>query len=213
MFDYDGTLTPIVNNPDAALPTKELLTALRSLAAEGRNKVWIISGRSRTFLEKLFGGIPGLGLSAEHGSFIRQPGEIEWNNLAASMDMGWKEEASKVFQELVDQVDGSWIERKEVAIVWHYRNAIDHDACLAKAIESKALLEGENLKNWDVEVMLGKANLEVRPRFLNKGVTAAGLIDETFDKETSSFVLCAGDDVTDEGKLADFLSKSAKLTR
>lgn len=201
MFDYDGTLTPIVNDPDAALPTEKLMTAIEKLASQGKNKVWIISGRSRLFLEKLFGDIKGLGLSAEHGSFIRQPGEAKWSNLAAEMDMGWKEETGKIFQKLVDRVDGSWIERKEVAMVWHYRNAIDHDACLAKAIESKAQLEGESLKNCNVEIMLGKANVEVRPRFLNKGATAAGLIDETFADETSGFVLCAGDDVTDEGKL------------
>lgn len=199
MFDYDGTLTPIVNDPDAALPTEKLLTALHKLAADSRNEVWLISGRSRAFLMKLFGEIQGLGLSAEHGSFTRCPSGTDWKNLAASMDMGWKEEAGQVFQELVDQVDGSWIERKEVAMVWHYRNAINHEACLAKATVVKALLEREKLKKWDVEVMLGKANIEVRPRFLNKGVTAAGLVDETFLETTSGFIFCAGDDVTDEG--------------
>lgn len=201
MFDYDGTLTPIVSDPDSALPSGKLLQSLAKLATHDQNKVWLISGRNRAFLSKLFGHIKGLGLSAEHGSFLKQPGDDDWENLAASMDMGWKAEADKLFMTLCEDIEGAWIERKEVAIVWHYRNASDHDACLAKAVEAKANLEGQRLKEWDVEVMLGKANLEVRPRFLNKGVMAARLIQETFGDNDTGFVLCAGDDTTDEGKL------------
>lgn len=204
MFDYDGTLTPIVSDPDAALPSDKLLQSLETLASNNHNKVWIISGRSRAFLSKTFGHINGLGLSAEHGSFLRKPGDDEWENLAASMDMGWKAEADNLFTSLCETIEGAWVERKEVAIVWHYRNAVDHDACLAKAIEAKANLEGERLKKWDVEVMLGKANLEVRPRFLNKGVMAARFILETFGEDDTGFVLCAGDDTTDEGLSVPF---------
>lgn len=202
MFDYDGTLTPIVDDPDHALPTERLLTTLPKLAGCTENAVWIISGRSRVFLEKHFGELKNVGLSAEHGSFVRKPGSTEWENLAATMDMGWKIEVEKVFSDLVSQCPGSWIERKEVAMVWHYRNAPDHDVCLAKAVAAKALLEGERVKGWDVEVMLGKANVEVRPRFLNKGVMAANLIIEAFGKEENGWVLCAGDDTTDEGKFS-----------
>lgn len=200
MFDYDGTLTPIINDPDAAIPTNTLLEAIRELTQDEGTRLWIISGRSRVFLEKHFGHLMNLGLSAEHGSFIRRPGQSGWANLAMTMDMGWKTEVEKVLGPLVDTTEASWIERKEVAIVWHYRNATDHDACFAKAVEAKALLEIEKLKGWDVEVMLGKANLEIRPRFLNKGALASTLITETFGQETDGFVLCAGDDTTDEGK-------------
>ena len=200
MFDYDGTLTPIVDDPDHALPTELLLSSLPKLANTPENAVWIISGRSRVFLEQHFGHLSNIGLSAEHGSFVRKPASTEWQNLAASMDMGWKKEVDKVFRSLEAEAPGSWIERKEVAMVWHYRNAADHDSCLTKAVSAKALLEGERVKSWDVEVMLGKANLEVRPRFLNKGVVATNLLKEAFGKERDGFVLCAGDDTTDEGK-------------
>lgn len=200
MFDYDGTLTPIVDDPDHALPTKLLLNSLPKLANNPENAVWLISGRSRVFLEQHFGDLKNIGLSAEHGSFVRKPGSTEWQNLAASMDMGWKNEVDTVFGQLEAEAPGSWIERKEVAMVWHYRNAADHDSCLAKAVKAKALLEGERVKSWDVEVMLGKANLEVRPRFLNKGVVAANLMGEAFGNKENGFVLCAGDDTTDEGK-------------
>lgn len=70
-------------------------------------------------------------------------------------------------------------------------------------------------RKWDVEVMAGKANLEVRPTFINKGEIAKRLVTEynaelkalaakssgSPDKVASEkleFVLCMGDDFTDE---------------
>lgn len=72
-------------------------------------------------------------------------------------------------------------------------------------------------KKWDVEVMTGKANLEVRPTFINKGEIAKRLVAD-YTKDIShvagssnpdlttevtepgkvEFVLCMGDDFTDE---------------
>jgi trehalose-phosphatase len=46
--------------------------------------------------------------------------------------------------------------------------------------------------------MTGKANLEVRPRFVNKGEIAKRLVLE-YGEQPPEFVLCLGDDFTDEG--------------
>jgi trehalose-phosphatase len=53
----------------------------------------------------------------------------------------------------------------------------------------------------DVEVMTGKANLEVRPRFVNKGEIAKRLVLDYGDQpgDAPEFVFCLGDDFTDEG--------------
>jgi trehalose 6-phosphate synthase/phosphatase len=50
--------------------------------------------------------------------------------------------------------------------------------------------------------MTGKANLEVRPRFVNKGEIAKRLVLDYGDQpgEPPEFVLCLGDDFTDEGQ-------------
>lgn len=49
--------------------------------------------------------------------------------------------------------------------------------------------------------MAGKANLEVRPRFVNKGEIAERLVLGYRDGpgDAPEFVLCMGDDFTDEG--------------
>jgi len=64
-------------------------------------------------------------------------------------------------------------------------------------------LQNTVAKKWDVEVMTGKANLEVRPKFVNKGEIARRLVLEYGDKpeQRPEFVLCLGDDFTDEGEL------------
>jgi trehalose 6-phosphate synthase/phosphatase len=46
--------------------------------------------------------------------------------------------------------------------------------------------------------MTGKANLEVRPRFINKGEIVKRLVNEYSSNSKLEFVLCCGDDFTDE---------------
>ncbi|KAI1849700.1 hypothetical protein JX266_004649 [Neoarthrinium moseri] len=216
MFDYDGTLTPIVREPSAAVPSERVIQTLKSLAADHRNAVWIISGRDQEFLQQHLGHISELGFSAEHGSFIRHPGQNTWENLAEKFDMAWQEEVIAIFQKYTDRVQGSFIERKRCALTWHYRQA-DPEQGAHAAREAQKELESTVAKKWDVDVMTGKANLEVRPTFINKGEIAKRLVaDYNSDishvagdsnpelaKEVTSqgkveFVLCMGDDFTDE---------------
>jgi trehalose 6-phosphate synthase/phosphatase len=107
MFDYDGTLTPIVRDPAAAIPTERLIRTLKALASDRRNSVWIISGRDQEFLQSHLGNISELGFSAEHGSFMRHPGSTEWENLAETFDMGWQQEVVEVFTKYTEKTPGS----------------------------------------------------------------------------------------------------------
>ena len=201
MFDYDGTLTPIVKDPNAAIPSDRVLRTLKALAADPRNAIWIISGRDEKFLNEWMGPITELGLSAEHGCFIRQPSSEKWENLTEKFDMAWQKEVMDVFGHYTERTQGSWIERKRVALTWHYRQA-DPDFGAWQARECKKTLEESVAKKWDVEVMTGKANLEVRPTFVNKGFIATRLVNEygTGTGDPPEFVLCLGDDATDEGE-------------
>ena len=202
MFDYDGTLTPIVREPQAAIPSDRVIRNLKQLAANPNNAVWIISGRDQAFLDEWMGHIPELGLSAEHGSFMRLPHSTKWENLAEHYNMDWQKAVMKVFQHYTERTQGSFIERKKIALTWHYRRA-DHELGLYHAKECQKKLEQTVVKEFDVEVMPGKANLEVRPRFVNKGEIAKRLVNEygVEEGQAPEFVLCLGDDFTDEGKL------------
>lgn len=70
-------------------------------------------------------------------------------------------------------------------------------------------LEARVASKWDIEVMPGKANVEVRPTFINKGEIAKRLIatyhnpgGEPSELDPNpgrvEFALCMGDDFTDE---------------
>lgn len=106
MFDYDGTLTPIVKDPSAAIPSDRVIRTLKTLAADANNSVWIISGRDQAFLDEWMGHISELGLSAEHGSFMRNPRSEEWENLTEKEDMSWQSEVLDVFQHYTDKTQG-----------------------------------------------------------------------------------------------------------
>lgn len=205
MFDYDGTLTPIVKDPQAAIPSDRVIRTLKTLASDPDNAVWIISGRDQAFLDEWMGHIPTLGLSAEHGCFMRPPSSQEWINLAEKTDMAWQQDVMSVFQHYTELTLGSFIERKKVALTWHYRRA-DPEYGAFQARECQRKLEETVARKYDVEVMAGKANLEVRPRFVNKGEIAKRLIKD-YAKDLE-FVLCMGDDFTDEGELETFSKMS-----
>lgn len=108
MFDYDGTLTPIVKDPASAIPSDRVIRTLKALASDHSNAVWIISGRDQEFLGQYLGHIPELGFSAEHGSFMRHPGSMEWENLAETFDMSWQKEVMECFQKYTVKTPGSF---------------------------------------------------------------------------------------------------------
>ncbi|ORZ05398.1 trehalose-phosphatase-domain-containing protein [Absidia repens] len=129
LFDYDGTLTPIVSRPEMALPTPALLDFLSTLCTDPLNAVWIISGRDQKFLHDCFGHLHGLGLSAEHGSFMKMPGEASlWTDMLKDAVLPWKAQAMAIFTSFTDGLPGTEIEQKKSSITWHYRNAHDLEA-------------------------------------------------------------------------------------
>ncbi|KAG0679668.1 threalose-6-phosphate phosphatase [Pichia californica] len=206
LFDYDGTLTPIVRDPNAAIPSARLNNLLEGLTKDPLNEIWVISGRDQEFLEKWIGSnYPQIGLSAEHGCFMKKAGGEKWVNLAESFDMSWQQVVEEVFSKYTDKTPGTFIERKKVALTWHYRKA-DPVLGLYQAEKCKEELVSQLHDKYDVEVMSGKANLEVRPKFVNKGeivrrlVLCSDAIKQTLKPkaELPDFVLCLGDDTTDE---------------
>ncbi|ODQ77235.1 glycosyltransferase family 20 protein [Babjeviella inositovora NRRL Y-12698] len=207
LFDYDGTLTPIVQDPAAATPSHKLDIYLDLLAEDPKNQVWIISGRDQAFLEKWMGG-KNVGLSAEHGCFMKDLGSHEWVNLAAEIDMLWQKKVEAVFQKYTDRTPGTNIEMKKVAVTWHHRRA-DPDFGNYQAGECYRELMATIAITYDVEVMIGKANIEVRPKVLNKGEIVKRLVRANHgakqgsaasmpEGDVADFVFCAGDDLTDE---------------
>jgi trehalose 6-phosphate synthase/phosphatase len=82
-----------------AIPTAATLAALERLSADPRNVVYIISGRDGEFLEQHLGQLKKVGFSAEHGGFVREPGNGgQWVNFTESLDMEWMGECMEIFK-------------------------------------------------------------------------------------------------------------------
>jgi trehalose 6-phosphate synthase/phosphatase len=192
-LDYDGTLTPIVRLPQDAIPSIKMLEALKEIVQDKHNLVFIISGRDQLFLDQYFGTFHNLGLSAEHGSFIKYPNG-EWINLAEEIEIGWKKDVTDVFDYYTERTSGSFVEHKRYSITWHYRLS-DPEYGTFQANECRLHLEQSVLSKVPVDVMVGKKNLEVRPTSMNKGEIVRSIVQKTL---SCDFVFCAGDDRTDE---------------
>ncbi|ODN84664.1 trehalose-phosphatase, variant 1 [Cryptococcus amylolentus CBS 6039] len=194
LFDYDGTLTPIVKVPAHAVPTEQTRDAIATLAEDPKNVVYLISGRDGDFLEEHWGHLKRLGMSAEHGSFVKRPGEDEFINMTESLDMSWMSEVEEIFKYYTERTTGSTIEVKKASITWHYRNS-DPDFGDFQCKQCLDLLESSLAPRRPIEVLVGKKNLEVRPLAVNKGEIVRRLMYENPDAD---LIFCAGDDKTDE---------------
>jgi len=216
-LDYDGTLAPLVNDPDAAAPSDIVCHILSALCEDTRNFVYIISGREKHCLQKWLGSV-GVGFSAEHGSFLRPmpreyqklKGEVDvdtvdgipWEDASAEMgvDFSWKDDVISVMREYCRKCPGSMIEQKVYTIVWHYRNAETppSDKLVAELFHT---LQGMESRGSGAKVrfqtIYGSKNIETRPTGINKGVVIEKIL-HTPQHANIDFVLCVGDDTTDE---------------
>jgi trehalose 6-phosphate synthase/phosphatase len=194
MADQQGTLTPIVKVPSHAIPTERTKKTISALAADPNNVVYLISGRDGDFLEEHWGDVKNLGLSAEHGSFVKSPDQEEFTNMTESLDMSWMSEVEEIFRYYMERTTGSTIEVKKASITWHYRNA-DPEFGDFQCKQALDLLESSLAPRRPIEVLVGKKNLEVRPLAVNKGEIVKRLM---YEHPEADFICCAGDDKTDE---------------
>lgn len=190
LLDYDGSLVPFARFPSAARPGTDILTILTTLSADPKNDIYIVSGRDSVTLETWFSHLP-IGLIAEHGAKIRRK-NATWKNTSTTQTGDWYPHIEKVMENYVSLCAHTFIEKKELSIAWHYRNA----DLIEGAMRARELYDELNklVSPLSLNVLNGNKVIEVRVKGINKGAAIAKIIpDSPFD-----FILCIGDDVTDE---------------
>jgi trehalose 6-phosphate synthase/phosphatase len=192
LLDYDGTLREYAGIPSAATPEKETLNLLKKITGDKKNHSFLVSGRDHSFLSDWFKDMP-IGLSAEHGYRYRIPKEKNWKTLM-KVDLSWSEIVMPILINFKDRTPGSFVEVKSCGMAWHYRLS-DPEFGKWQARELLLQLE-EGLSNLPVDILQGHKVIEVRAQGVNKGVFVKKLL-VGYDIQPD-FILCIGDDQTDE---------------
>ena len=188
-LDYDGTLTPIVDDPEAAtLPpaTREAIVRLSQLCT-----VAVVSGRDLDDVRGMV-DIPGIHYAGSHGFDILTPaGESiqKGREFLPSLDDAEGELATRL-----DDVPGARIERKRFAIAVHFRQVDESDVPDVEAAVDAVIADHDDLRRTG-----GKRIYELRPDIeWHKGEALRFLL-ETLDLDHAGVVpMYLGDDVTDE---------------
>ncbi|KAE8710688.1 Alpha,alpha-trehalose-phosphate synthase 6 [Hibiscus syriacus] len=175
-LDYDGTLVPHSSITKSPIP--EVILVLNNLCSDPKNTVFIVSGRGQNSLSDWFVQCENLGIAAEHGYFVRWSRSSEWETIPVAADFGWKRIVEPVMKLYAEATDGSYIEFKESALVWHYQDAPpDFGSC-----QAKELLD-------HLESVLANEPVVKRGRQIVSTMTIMG---------NHQIVLCIDDDRSDE---------------
>ena len=188
-FDFDGTLSDIVDDPAAASLVPGADEALRSLAA--LYPVAVLSGRGLDDIRQRI-GIPGLWYAGSHGFEMVDPDGTYHHNETAALAVPALEHAAAELAQRLSNIPGIAVEHKRYAVAVHYRNAAEGAAtAVTAAVHEVGRRSG-------LRVTSGRMVVELRPNLdWDKGRTLEWIARE-IDGDETLLPIFIGDDLTDE---------------
>jgi len=196
LFDVDGTLSPIVNNPSHARVDIRFRSKLRQLSSRRGASVGILSGRSLAMAQKMI-RVPGLIYGGHHCLEIKGAG-LAFVHPAAKHKKTLIENANSFLQACLRGVQGLVFENKGFSLSVHSRKLGEN----AQSRFRKTFIEFAKTKDFmtGLSVREGKRVFEILPKTnWNKG-SALKVIRKRMPAKP--MVLFAGDDHTDEDAFA-----------
>ena len=161
----------------------------------------IVSGRDKLFLENNLGKL-NVSIIAEHGHFFKEKNK-NWANLG-NIDKVFLNEIHSIFQSFCDRTPGTFTERKESGLVWHFRKT-DPELASERVVEIETVLNSLLTDQFQI-LNLDKA-IEVTSRKFDKG----SAVSELTKKKKYDHVVCIGDDVTDENMFKNLNENSTTI--
>ncbi|KAF8032848.1 hypothetical protein BT93_D1665 [Corymbia citriodora subsp. variegata] len=210
-LDYDGVLSPIVDDPDCALMSDDMRVAVKNVADHFPTA--IISGRSRDKVYDLV-GLTELYYAGSHGMDIMGPVNNSVSNdhpsCVKSTDQQGKEvnlfQPAREFLPVIDEVfrtlventkgiKGAKVENHKFCASVHYRNVDEKNWPVIAQCVHDILKEYPRLR-----LTHGRKVLEVRPVIdWNKGKAVEFLLDSLGLSDSEDVLpIYIGDDKTDE---------------
>ncbi|MGW2449000.1 trehalose-phosphatase [Streptomyces sp. NPDC001675] len=192
-LDFDGTLAPIVADPEQARAHPEAVPALAALAPEVAS-VAVVTGRPAEVAVRYggFADVPGL----EHLTVLGHYGAERWDAATGEVTAPPPHPGvAAVRAELPGLLErsgaghGTWTEDKGRAVAVHTRRADDPQA----AFDALRAPLAELAARHGLIVEPGRLVLELRPPGMDKGVALLDHVRRT----AAGSVLYAGDDLGD----------------
>lgn len=104
----------------------------------------------------------------------------DWEYMASLDDVNWKRIAFDIIRNYTEQTDGTWIEDKEFAIVWHYENADPEYGRMQASDLQKYLIKVLANPAVDCTRYDNSRILEVKPHGVGKGQAATAICEALF---------------------------------
>jgi trehalose 6-phosphate phosphatase len=183
LTDFDGTLSPIVEDPASARLAEGALDALTRLV-ERLAVVAVVTGRAPLDARRMV-GVPELLVAGNHGTEWLEPGSDRPDVLP---DAASVQDALAAVRDRLPALPGVTLEDKGLSATVHYRGAPDPDA--ARAV----ILDAVGDPGPGLELRPGRMSVEVRPVGLGDKGAATRRIIERFGLRGA---VVMGDDVTD----------------
>jgi trehalose 6-phosphate phosphatase len=188
LCDIDGTLAPIVDDPEDAAVPPEAQRVLAELAVRYR-LVACVSGRRANAARRMV-GVDAITYAGNHGLELLGPGD---SRPRLDPDLAHRGSAAAGFASRLDwghlSAVGLRLEDKGPIQAIHWRGAADEETAAQRAREVALLAEEEGLIPH-----LGRMVLEIRPlATVHKGIAVRRLVAEA----GATNALFGGDDRTD----------------
>lgn len=190
-LDYDGTLTPIVAQPEDAVLSKEMRNTIRRLAKVC--PVAVVSGRDLPDVRERV-GLEEIIYAGSHGFDIAGPDGLRQENPEAQDFLPALDEAEAKLRDQLADIEGAQVERKKYAIAIHFRNATEASVAVIEQAVDAARSNHPKLRKAH-----GKKIFELQPDIdWHKGRAVTWLLQALDLNGPEVLPIYIGDDVTDE---------------
>ncbi|MBK1735255.1 trehalose-phosphatase [Halorhodospira abdelmalekii] len=190
-LDYDGTLTPIVDDPAQAVLSPQMRDVLGRLAEV--HTVALVSGRDLTTLRD-FVGLNSVYYAGSHGFDIAGPGDLRQRNAAGEACVAALDQAQDELQQRLGSLSGWAFERKAFALAIHYRHVAE-----AQRPTLTEIVQEIGARYTQLRVGKGKMVFELQPDVAwDKGRAVLWLLEALGLDRPHVTPLYFGDDWTDE---------------
>ncbi|MCV7310410.1 trehalose-phosphatase [Mycobacterium paraffinicum] len=190
-LDFDGTLSEIVAEPEAATLVEGAADALRALATQC--PVAVISGRDLGDLRERV-NVDGIWYAGSHGLELVAPDGTHHENAAAIGATGALTRAAHRLAELLGELPGIRVEHKRFGVAIHYRN-VEPEQVDRVIATTRKLGRSQGLR-----ITTGREVIELRPSLdWDKGRTLNRILEHIEGTGSGTVLpIYVGEDLADE---------------